>query len=87
MAKRRRGRPRKLSGASDLVAVRLPRALVKRVDLYASKLSADGATRSDAIRHLLVLALQRPASTRKEVRETWLELHDAFGLSRPAGGK
>lgn len=61
MEKRRaRGRPPKMSEPSRLVAFRLPRSLVDRLDHYAAEATrfrGRMASRADAVRYLLERAL------------------------------
>jgi hypothetical protein len=82
--RRRRGRPPTLGGLSDLVAVRLPRALLEKVDRFTTTLELDGkpATRADAIRHLLQRGLADRDRARAELRESLGDLTGALAGRR-----
>lgn len=61
MTKRKTTRPKSSGGANELVALRLPRELLERIDGYAERLREETpgmrATRTDAIRILVSKAL------------------------------
>ena len=56
------GRPKGAAGGAKATAFRLPEDLLARVDAYAERLKAEApwsnATRADAVRALLLLALR-----------------------------
>jgi hypothetical protein len=75
--RRSRGRPRKLADNSKLVSVRLPTSLLRRVDAFAKtrlRIADKPATRADALRFLLEMALEQTRRDDLELHETFREL-------------
>ena len=70
-----------MDGETQLVAFRLPKLLLQRVDRYAGKMVVNGkpGTRADAVRALLTTALDDDDRMQTEVRKSMREIASALG--------
>jgi hypothetical protein len=77
--KRGRGRPPRPGGRDPVLAVRLPPAIIAKVDLVAEK---EGIGRSEAMRRLLEGALATPSAAEIEGVAAALKRGDVEGAIR-----
>jgi len=76
----KRGRPKKVS-SMDTLAVRLPKDLITKIDLYVSQLQEDfpglNITRADAIRQLLTTGLSSETEIKTRLAKAQFSYSDS----------